>query len=97
MRWQTYLDGVFTGAFVTPGLRADTQQIPADGTTPAKLHYAAPELGPHLWSVNGVTHTELAALDIATSLHWSEIEVTALVPGPVVVTVGGETSTIEAL
>lgn len=81
-----------------PGLNADRRTIPADGATPAVLHFAsATDAGPHRWLVNGAEHLEAAEQDAASGLYWSELEVTRDAADVIEVTVGGETLTIEAV
>lgn len=82
---------------VSPGLGADRVTIPADGATPATLHYASEAPGPHAWTVNGALHSEPAVQDAATGLYCSEIEVTRAAPDLIEVSIGGESLTIEAV
>lgn len=83
---------------VESGLDADRRTVPADGVTPAVLHYAsATDAGPHAWTINGAAHSEPATFDAASGLSWSEVEVTAAAPGPIDITVGGNTLTVEAI
>lgn len=81
---------------LSPGLGADRTTLPSDGSAAATLHYAQEQPGDADWLVNGTPYSEALAQDVESGLWWSEIEVTASVPGPVEVAVNGSTLTLEA-
>lgn len=79
------------------GLGTDRDTIPANGTAFATLNYAGPEPSPHAWTVNGAASNIPAALDPASGLMVSEIEVTAAVAGPIEIVAVAATLTLTAV
>lgn len=77
---------------VVPGLGSDRPSIPPDGVTAATLNYYTtdPAATTANWSVNGVAHSEPLVNGV------SEIEVTAVVAGSIVVTCNNESLTLTA-
>jgi hypothetical protein len=65
------------------------------GATGRTLHYARVGAGPHVWTINGVTHPVGSSWDAESGLYWSEVELAA-VGTEVIVSIGGETITLGA-
>jgi hypothetical protein len=86
---------------IAPGLGANTLAVPASRATGAVLHYATENDGPHTWLVNGAPFVVASVMDAATALYCSDIlllaPVGALVGDEVIITVGGETITLEVI
>jgi hypothetical protein len=78
---------------VMPGLGSDRATMPADGLTPATLHYLttdATQLTAN-WTINGVAHAE----PLVNGMN--EIQVTALMAGTIAVTCNGQSLSIQAV
>jgi hypothetical protein len=91
--WHEPTRQMTSGVRVLPGLT----EFP--GPLPAVLHYARTEPGTQSWTVNGAEYTIAATEDPASGLWWSEVEIEApagaVAGDPVVVTIDGETLTLE--
>lgn len=77
-----------------PGLGTDRGSIPADGLTPATLHWAGAQPSA-IWRVNGLETVEVTVLE--AGLRTSELEVVSLTPGTLEVSCNGETIQLEVI